>query len=178
MKCSVSGPQEPRASLQGSDYISGDGQHNCDILHQQGGQYEIRFSVCPPLEASVVVPPQGNSLEGKTLSCLLECNSRQIVQGPVSDPDRDVPISAGVQSFVLQMGPTTDRSFCNPVQTQTSQICVTGIGSNIVGSRCLESPLGESGCVCLSTSVTTQQGSIQGDGTGLSQNDIDCTGMD
>ena len=50
LKGSVSGPLELRASLQGSDCVSGNGQHNCDVIHQEGWQYEIKLSVCPPLE--------------------------------------------------------------------------------------------------------------------------------
>ena len=108
----------------------------------------------------------------------LECDGRQIVTAPSSDPDRVVPISAGIQSLVLQMGLTTDKSFCDPVQPQISQICVTSTGSGSLGSRCPESPMGESGRLCFSTSVITQQVSIQGDGSGLQQNDPDCTKMD
>ena len=42
---SSSGPQEFRASLQGTDCSDSNGQHNCSLLHQQGGRYEIRFSL-------------------------------------------------------------------------------------------------------------------------------------
>ena len=115
VKSSISGPQELRASLQGPDCVGSNGQHNCSILHQQRGRYEIRLSVCPPLEASVLVPPQGNSPEGKTHPRLLECDSRQIVQTQASDSDRVVPISTGVKSLFLQMGPTTAGPFCDPV---------------------------------------------------------------
>ena len=37
--------------------------------------------------------------------------------------------------------------------------------------------MGEPGCLRLSNSLTTQQGSFQGDVPELSQNDIDCTGV-
>ena len=60
VKSSLPGPQEFRASLQGPDCIDNNGQHNCSLLHQQGGWYEIRLSLCPPLETSVLVSPQGN----------------------------------------------------------------------------------------------------------------------
>ena len=163
VKGSFSGPQELRASLQGPDCVSGNGQHNCGILYQQGEQYKIRLSVCPPLEASVLVPPQRDSPEGKTHPKSFECNSRQVVQTQTSDPDRVVPISAGIQSFVLQMGPTTAGPSCNPVQPQTPKVRVTRTGSNSLGSGRLEPPMGELGCLHLSTSLTTQQGSIQSD---------------
>ena len=83
----VSGPQEFRASLQGSDCPSSHGQHNCGILHQQGRRYEIRLSLCPPMETSVVVPPQGNSPESQAHSGSPECDSGQTIQVQSSDPD-------------------------------------------------------------------------------------------
>ena len=61
VKSSLPGPQEFRASLQGPDCSDSNGQRNCGLLHQQGGWYEIRLSLCPPLETSVLVSPQRNS---------------------------------------------------------------------------------------------------------------------
>ena len=66
VKSCSSGPQEFRASLQGLDCAHSNGQHNCSLLHQQRGRYEIRLSLCPPLETSVLVSPQKNSAEGST----------------------------------------------------------------------------------------------------------------
>ena len=40
-----SGPQEFRASLQGPNCSDSNRQHNCGVLHQQGGRYEIRLSL-------------------------------------------------------------------------------------------------------------------------------------
>ena len=89
VESSVPGPQGLRASLQGSDCVDSHGQHHCGFVHQQGGRYEIRLSMCrincPPLETSVLVPSQGNSPEGKTHSRPLECNHGQIVQIQTSD---------------------------------------------------------------------------------------------
>ena len=79
-----SGPQEFRASLQGPDCSDSNRQHNCGFLHQQGGRYEIRLSLCPPLETSVLVPSQANSSQGKTHSGALERDSGQTTQS--SDP--------------------------------------------------------------------------------------------
>ena len=42
VKGSLPGSQELQASLQGPDCVGSNGQHNCGILHQQGGRYEIR----------------------------------------------------------------------------------------------------------------------------------------
>ena len=115
------GPEEIRASLQGPDCSCCDGQYNSGLLHQQAGRYEVRLSVCPPLEAPILVPSQGNCPEGKTHSRSLECDRGQAFQTQPSDPDRVVPISTGVQSFVFQMGPTTGRLVCNPLLTPWAQ---------------------------------------------------------
>ena len=145
------GPEEIRASLQGPDCSCCDGQYNSGLLHQQAGRYEVRLSVCPPLEAPILVPSQGNCSEGQTHSRSLECDSGQAFQAQSSDPNRVVPISAGVQSFVFQMGPTASRLVCNPVQSQTSSVCITGTGSDSLGSGCL-------GHVHLSTSLPGSPG--------------------
>ena len=81
----------------------------------------------------------------------LECNSGQVIQTRPGDPNRMVPISAGVQSLVLKMGPTACGPICNPVQSQTPQNCVTGTGPDSLGGRRLESDMGKSGCLCLSS---------------------------
>ena len=49
IKSSLPGPQEFQVSLQGPDCPDSSGQHNCGLLHQQGGLYEIRLSLCPLL---------------------------------------------------------------------------------------------------------------------------------
>ena len=85
VKSRVSSPQEFRASFQGPDCIDSNGHHNCSLLHQQGGRYESRPSLCPALETSVLVSPQRNSSEVSALSRSLECNSRQAVQTQPSD---------------------------------------------------------------------------------------------
>ena len=46
-------------------------------------------------------------------------------------------------------------------------------GSTSLESRRTESPFGEPGCLRLSSSVTSQQGSFQGNGSGVSQDDPD-----
>ena len=174
IKGSLPGPQEFRASLQGPDCLDSNRQHNCGLLHQQGGRYEIRFSLCPPLETFVLVSPQRHCTEGSTHSRSLECHSRQAVTTQPSDRDRVVPISAGIQSFVLHMGPTAGGHICSPVQSQAPQVCVTGTGSESLGSRRPEPTMGESGGLCLSTSLPSQSSDLQGDRSRLSQNDPDC----
>ena len=161
--------------MQGPDCPDSNRQHHFGVLHKQGGRYEIRLSLCPPLETSVLVSPQKNSTAGSTYSGTLECNSRQALQAQSSDPDRVVPISAGVQSLVLEMGPSAGRPICNPVQSQTSQVCLTGNGADSLGSRRPGSAMRESGRLRLSSSLSAQPSDLQGNGLRLSPNASNCS---
>ena len=49
------GPKTVQAFVLEPDHSSLHRQHNSGFLHQQGGGYGIRLSLCPPLEAPVVV---------------------------------------------------------------------------------------------------------------------------
>ena len=141
--------------MQGSD-------HNSGLLHKQTRGYEVRLSLCPPMETSVLVPSQGNCSESEGHSRSLECDSGQAFQTQSSDSDRVVPISAGVHSLVLQMGPTSGRLVCNPVQ------------SDSLGGRRFESTMGALGGLRLPPGLSDSPGNFQVKGSGLSQNDPNC----
>ena len=168
---SSSGSQEFRAAVQGTDCSHSNGQHNCSLLHQQRGQYEIRLSLCPTLEAPILVSSQEDNSSGQTHSGSLECHSRQAIPAQSGDPDRVVPVSTGIQSLVLQLGPTADGSVCHPIQSQASQVCLSGAGLDSLGSGCSQ-PIVEQ-----SSSIPSQSGHIKTGGSGLSQNDINRPGL-
>ena len=173
----LSGPKELRASLSGSNCTDCNRQYNGGLLHQQGGGYEIRLSLCPPVENSDLVPFQGNSPEGLAHSGSLECDSRQAVETQSGDSNRVVAGSTGVQSVVLQVGPSSGRLVCHQFQSQTSQVCVTGSGSKGLGSGHSKSIMGEPGCVCLSSGISSQPGGLQDGESRFSQNDSSGSGM-
>ena len=129
------------------------------------------------MENSDLVPFQRNSPEGPAHSGSLERDSGQAFETQSSDSNRVVPRSAGVQSVVLQVGRSTGRLVCHQFQSQASQVCVAGSGSKSLGSGCSESVMGESGCVCFSSGISSQPGGFQDGGSGLSQNDPSCSGM-
>ena len=79
-KSGPSGPQEVRATVLGPDHFDSHGQHNGCLIHQQGGGYEIRLTLCPPLETAFLVQSQTDSSKGQAHSGKAECDSRQIVQ--------------------------------------------------------------------------------------------------
>ena len=171
---SSSGPESFRASVQGPDCPCCDRQHNSGLLRKQTREYEVRLALCSPTETSVLVPPQGNHSEGEAHSRLLECDSGQAFQTQSSDSNRIVPISAGAQSMVLQMGPTSGGFICDPIQSQTAPVCLTSSGPDSLGGRRLESTVGGLGDVHLSPSLSDSLGNLKVKGSWLSQNDPHC----
>ena len=176
-KGSLSGPQEFRASLSEPDCLGGDRQHNCGRLYQQTRGYEIRLSLCPPLETPFLVPPQRNSSESQAHSGSVKCHSRQAVPAQSGDPDRVVPVPTGVQSLVLQLRPAADRSFCHQIQSQASQVCLSSSGLDSLGGGCSEPSMVQPECVRLSPSLPAQSGHIQTGESGISQNDLNRSGL-
>ena len=126
---------------------------------------------------SVLVPSQGNSPEGKAHSGSLKCDSGQTVQARPGDPDRMVPVSTSVSSLVFQLGSPTNRPLSHPVQSQTSQVCVTGSGSDSLGCGRPQHIMGKSGCVRLSPSCLAQSSGFKSHGPGVPQDGANCTGL-
>ena len=120
---------------------------------------------------------QKDNSAGETHPRLLECHSGQTVQTQSSDTDRVVPVSTGFPSLVFKMGPTSDRSFCNSIQSQASQVCITGSGFDSLGSGCSQSFMEKSGCVCLPSSLPSQPSRVKARGSGLSQDDPGSPGV-
>ena len=174
---SLLGSQKLRASLQRPDCSDCHGQHHCGFLHKQGRGYEIRLSLCSPLETSVMVPPQRNSPASKAHSGSFECDSGQAVQAQSSDSDRMVSGSKGVQPVMLQVGSPTGGSVCHPLQLQDSKVCVPSAGPESLGSGCTESFVGGSGRLCLSSSLPSQPRSLQGGGSRLPPDDLGGSGL-
>ena len=174
---SSSGSQEFREAVQGTDCSHSNRQHDCSVLHQQRGRYEIRVSLCPTLAAPSLVSSQEDNSAGQTHSGSLECHSRQAVPAQPGDPDRVVPVSTGVQSLVLQLGPAADRSFCHPIQSQASQVCLSSSGLDSLGGGCSQSTMEQPGRIRLSSCLPSQSGRIQTGQSGLSQNDLNRSGL-
>ena len=168
------GPQTVRASLQRSDCSCGDGQYHSGLIHKHARGYEVRLSLCPPLEAPVLVPSQGHNATGQAHLRSLECDSRQALPTQSSDSDRVVPLSSGFQSVVFQVAPTTSGLVCDQVQSQTTQFCVTSSGSGRLGGGSPELILGTPERIRLSSSIPASPSSFETKGSGLSQDDSDC----
>ena len=103
-----------------------------------------------------------------------ECDSRQTFQAQQGNPNRVVPLSTGVQSVVLQVGPSSSGLVCDQIQSQTTQFCVTGSGSESLGGGRSEPFLGTAERLCIPSSIPASPGSFETKGSGLSQDDSDC----
>ena len=82
-----------------------------------------------------------------------------------------------VQSLVLQLGPAADRSVCHPIQSQASQVCLSSSGLDSLGGGCSQSTMEQPGRVRLSSSLPSQSSHIQTGQSGLSQNDLNRSGL-
>ena len=170
-----SGPQEVRATVLGPDHFDSHGQHNGCLIHQQGGGYEIRLTLCPPLETAFLVQLQTDSSKGQAHSGKAECDSRQIVQEHSGYSDRMVPPAGSLRPLMCQVAHSSSGSLCNKVQSQTTQVCVTSTRSTGMESRCSQPELGEYGCLRVPSCVSFGQGGVQDPRSGSSQVGSDCS---
>ena len=168
------GPKSVRAIVLEPDHSSLYGQYNGGRVHQQGRGYEIRLSLCSPLEAPSVVQPKANSLKSQTYSRSPERHCRQTVQTQTGDSDGVVSPTAGLQPSVQEMARTGSRFICNQIQSQASQVCVPSTGQVSLGRGCSESPVGRSGCICLPSDGTVRTSGHQTLGPRLSPTHSDC----
>ena len=146
--------------------------HSCGI-HQQGGRYEVRLTLCPSLAAPVLVQPETGCSQGQTHSWSSQCDCRQVVTSRSNYPDRMVSSSGGVQPFGSNLAPSPSGHVCNKVQLLTSPIRVSSSGPQCLGSGCTDSQLGEPGHVHFFPSVVTGQGSQQIVGPSVQEGHID-----
>ena len=156
-----------------SDHLSLHRQHNSGFLHQQGGRYEIRLSLCPP----VVVQPEANCVTGQAHSGPPECHCRQTVQTQTGDSDGVVSSPRGFRHTLPLMTQTGGGSICNKVQSQTSQVCVPSSGQVGLEGGCVDPSMGQPGRICLSSGGNPGTSGHQAYGPRLSTNHPDCTGM-
>ena len=133
-------------------------QHHCGLLHQQGRGYEIRLTLCPPLETDALVQSKADCPVGQAYSGSPEHHSRQAVQTQSGDPNGMVPPPGGVCSNMPALAPPVCGPVCHPVQSQTSPVCIPGSRPISVGSGCLKSPLGGPGRLCFSTDGPSSSG--------------------
>ena len=151
------------------------GQHHCGLLHQQGRGYEVRLSLCTPLETAALVQPKTDYPEGQTHSGSPKCDCRQTVQAQSGDSNRVVSPPGGVCSVMPTLAHPVSRSICDPVQSQTPQVCVSGPRPVSLEGGCLKSPVGGSGRLCLPSDGPSSSGGCETIGPRVPSHHPDCS---
>ena len=169
------GLETVRAIVLEPDHLSVHGQHDSGFVHQQGGGYEIRLSLCPPLETPSLVQPEGDCVTSQTHPGSPECHCRQTVPTQTGDSDRMVSPSGDFRPPLPEVAHTSGRFICNQVQSQTSQICVSSSGQVSLAGRCVERPVGGLGCLCLPSNCSPRTGGLQASGPRVSTTHFDCS---
>ena len=148
--------------------------HSCGI-HQQGGRYEVRLTLCPSMATPVLVQSETGCSKGQAHPLSSECDCRQVVSARPNHSDRMVP-SSGVQPSSSDLAPSPS-GHVPQVQLQTSPIRVSSAGPQCVGSGRPDSLLGKPGHVCLSPSSSAGQSSQQAVRPSLQKSDLDSSGL-
>ena len=119
---SPAGPKTVRAVMLQPDSSCLYRQRHCGLLHQQGRGYEIRLTLCPPLETDALVQSKADCPEGQAYSGSPERHSRQTVPTQSGDPNGMVPPPGGVCPNMPALAPPVCGPVCHPVQSQTSPV--------------------------------------------------------
>ena len=171
----LTSPKTVRAIVLEPDHSGVFRQHNSGLLHKQGGRYEIRLSLCSPLEAADVVQPEADSIKSKAYSGSPQCHCRQVVPARSGDTNGMVPPTGSLRPDLQKMAQAGGGPICDQVQSQTSQICVPGSGSTSLESGCSKRSLARSGCLCVSPGGSPREGGLQVDGSRIPQSHSHCT---
>ena len=105
----------------------------------------------------------------------VECCSRQAIQTRPDHSNRMVTPPGGLPNNMQKVAPASNRPFCNKVQQETGQFCVTNTRSPGLGSRCTQPFMGGSGSICLPTSSHLGQSGGETTGLPVSENNSDCS---
>ena len=66
-------------------------QHHICSIHQQGGRYEVRLTLCPATETPVLVQSETDCSKGQAHPWSSKCDCRQVVSSGPNHSDRMVP---------------------------------------------------------------------------------------
>ena len=141
--------------------------HSCGI-HQQGGRYEVRLTLCPSMATPLLVQSETGGTKGQAHPWSSECDCRQAVSSRPSHSDRMV---------TSDLAPSPSGHVCNKVQLQNSPVRVPSAGSQCMGSGRPNSLLGKPRHVYFSPSVVTGQSDQQTVGPSLQESDPNSSGL-
>ena len=164
-------------SLRRQDSPSGNRQYYSGGLHKQGRRHEVGPPLCPSVENPDLVFPETGDSESPTHPRLSKCDSGQAIQVGSDHPDRVVPPPRNFPKIMQQMAPTTDRSVCHEVQSQTTSVCVSNFGLPGYSSGCTHSAMGGLACICLPTNRHFGQSGGKATGLPLQEGHSNCPGV-
>ena len=111
-------------------------QHNCLCLHKQTRVHSLLGHVCPDLAPVCLLSQEQGCSYSKTRSRGHESCGRPTLHVSTDPSYRVVSQSQDLQVAVTNRLPTSDRSFCNKIQSQASPVCFSSARSQGSGSRC------------------------------------------
>ena len=109
----LSGAQGSSTSLKGvSGFVrrkngsDSNRQYHSSSLHKQRGRYEVRPTLCPPMEDINLVYQQAGHTPGTTHSRQTECGGRQTIQTGPNHSNGVFPVSTSFSKDMPQVAPT------------------------------------------------------------------------
>ena len=159
------------------DSLGGNRQHYGGSLHKQGRRHAVGPTLCPTVENLDLVLSATSDSTGPTHPRPFEHDSRQAIQTGSDHPDRMVPPAGDFSEDMPHMAPTSDRSVCDKVQSQTSSVCVSSPRLPSGGSGCTRSVMGGPGCICLPTDRHIGQSGGKAAGLPVPETDSNCSRM-
>ena len=118
------------------DYSGSLRQHHCLCLHKQTRGHPLLEPVCPDLASVCLLSQEQGCSYSKTRSRGHESCGRPTLQVSTDPSYRVVPQSQDLQVAVTNRLPTSNRSFCNKIQSQAYPVCFSSARSQGSGSRC------------------------------------------
>ena len=112
-KSCLAGLEEIPAPSTRKGGASGHRQHYSCGIHQQGGRYEVRLTLCPSMAAPVLVQPEADCSKGQTYPGSPECDCRQVVSTRPNHSDRMVSTSASFQPPDSYLALSPSGHVCN-----------------------------------------------------------------
>ena len=161
IKGCTSGPKKVPVLGKGPGRLNSHRQHYSCGIHQQGGGYEVRPTLCPSLAPPVLVQSETYCPQGQTHTRSSECDCGQAITRRSDNSDGMVFTSTSVRPLVPNLASPSGCHVCDQVQLQTAQVRVPSSGSELLGSGCSNSVLGGSRHVCLSPSGPSGQSDQQ-----------------
>ena len=176
-KSSLSSSKRVSKPLLQQDSTNSYRQQNSGCLYQQRRGDEIRLSVCPTVENTVLVYQETSNSQSTSHPRPAERDSRQAIQTWPDHSNRVVPSPRSIPSNMLPVAPAPGGPVSHQVQQQTTTVCVTGPRPLGMGSGCTQPVLGGLGSICLPTSSHLGQSGGEVAGLPMQQNDPDLVAM-